>query len=103
MICHCVKVLRTRLMELEIDQSKNGGIFLDDYGREQPMFNLSRELTDCLLTGCSAKMRMAVIKRAEDEIESLGVSKTFRHPQSGVEMRCKLSWISRYRFVNFST
>lgn len=95
MICHCVKVLRTRLMEIEIDQSKNGGIFLDDYGREQPMFNLSRELTDCLLTGCSAKMRMAVIKRAEDEIESLGVSKTFRHPQSGVEMRCKLSWISR--------
>ena len=36
---------------------------MDSTGRSLPCFNLDREHTDCLLTGYSASMRMAVIKR----------------------------------------
>jgi len=38
-------------------------IYLDSMNREQTEYLLDREHTDCLLTGYSAAMRMAVIKR----------------------------------------
>lgn len=81
---HVMRDIKKMLTDLEIDQSTNGGIFLDDYGRKQPMFNLSRELTDCLLTGYSAKMRMAVIKRWH-ELEASEPAPKFALPATMAE------------------
>ncbi|MDC3738197.1 Rha family transcriptional regulator [Pseudomonas syringae pv. syringae] len=45
--------------------------YKDPTGRSLPCFNLDRHHTECLLTGYSAKMRMAVIKRWH-ELEEMG-------------------------------
>jgi len=55
--------VRRMLSELDIDSAEISAQYKDSTGRTLPCFNLNRELTDCLLTGYSAKMRMAVIKR----------------------------------------
>ncbi len=55
--------IRAMLSELEVNQSDFGQVYLAGNGQEQPMFVLNRKLTDCLLTGYSAKARMAVIER----------------------------------------
>jgi hypothetical protein len=49
--------------DLEIDCSGLSRDYIAGNGQVYREFNLNRELTDCLLTGYSAKMRMAVIKR----------------------------------------
>lgn len=100
---HVMRDIKKMLTELEIDQSKNGGIFLDDYGREQPMFNLSRELTDCLLTGYSAKMRMAVIKRWHElegklPVKQLTYSEALRQLADEVEAK-EIAQIERDRAI----
>jgi hypothetical protein len=51
------------LKELEIDWADCSAQYQDSTGRSLPCFNLNRELTDTLLTGYSAKMRLAVIRR----------------------------------------
>jgi len=57
------------LNELDIDRLSIERIYLDSMNRKQSEYNLNRDLTDCLLTGYSAKARMAVIKRWR-ELES---------------------------------
>lgn len=49
--------------ELKEDVSIFARIYLDGMNRQQTEYLLDREHTDCLLTGYSAAMRMAVIKR----------------------------------------
>jgi len=49
--------------DLKVDALSFERIYLDGLNREQTEYLLDREHTDCLLTGYSAKMRMAVIKR----------------------------------------
>ncbi|MBK5516434.1 Rha family transcriptional regulator [Pseudomonas sp. TH10] len=49
--------------ELEEDASTFAHIYLDSMNREQTEYLLDKELTDTLLTGYSAKMRRAVIRR----------------------------------------
>ena len=49
--------------ELQEDVSSFAHIYLDSMNRQQTEYLLDREHTDCLLTGYSAAMRMAVIKR----------------------------------------
>jgi len=51
------------LFELNIDAADHRRIYVDAMNRQQTEFVLDRELTDCLLTGYSPVMRMAVIKR----------------------------------------
>lgn len=51
------------LTDLEEDVLSFEHIYLDGYKREQVEYLLDRELTDTLLTGYSAKMRRAVIRR----------------------------------------
>ena len=51
------------LADLEEDTPSFRRIYLDSMNREQTEYLLDREHTDCLLTGYSAAMRMAVIKR----------------------------------------
>uniref|UniRef100_UPI00037DE432 Rha family transcriptional regulator n=1 Tax=Pseudomonas tolaasii TaxID=29442 RepID=UPI00037DE432 len=47
----------------EIDWADCSAQYQDSTGRSLPCFELNRELTDTLLTGYSAKMRLAVIRR----------------------------------------
>lgn len=49
--------------DLKEDVSRFARIYLDGMNRQQTEYLLDREHTDCLLTGYSAAMRMAVIKR----------------------------------------
>ncbi|NWC24051.1 Rha family transcriptional regulator [Pseudomonas tolaasii] len=55
--------IRSMLSELKIDALTFQGIYLDSMNRQQAEYLLDHEHTDCLLTGYSAAMRMAVIKR----------------------------------------
>jgi phage antirepressor YoqD-like protein len=60
---HVKRDVEKMLGELGEDASSFGRIYLDSMNREQVEYLLDREHTDCLLTGYSAAMRMAVIKR----------------------------------------
>lgn len=55
--------IRTMLNELGERSTDFSGDYKDQGGRTYPCFKLDRHHTECLLTGYSAKMRMAVIKR----------------------------------------
>lgn len=61
--------IRNMLKDLELDVSSFGCIYKDSMNRNQTEYRLDRDLTDCLLTGYSAKARMKVIKRWK-ELES---------------------------------
>lgn len=55
--------IRKMLAELGLDPLKFQGIYLDGMNRQQTEFHLPRELTDTLLTGYSATLRLAVVRR----------------------------------------
>jgi Rha family phage regulatory protein len=58
--------IRKVLDEVEIDQAKFGSTYLDVYNREQSCFNLPRMECDLVVSGYSAKYRMAIIKRWQE-------------------------------------
>ncbi|MCF5743479.1 hypothetical protein GIB57_02965 [Pseudomonas tremae] len=60
---HVKRDIERMFSELQEDVSKTGCIYLDSMNRSQTEYLLDRHHTECLLTGYSAKMRMAVIKR----------------------------------------
>lgn len=60
---HVKRDIEKMFVELELDVSKCGRIYLDSMNRKQTEYLLDRDQTDCLLTGYSAKARMTVIKR----------------------------------------
>lgn len=60
------------LTELKEDVLSFEHIYLDGQNREQVEYHLDRELTDTLLTGYSAKMRRAVIRRWRELEEQEG-------------------------------
>lgn len=55
--------IRKMLAELGLDPLKFQGIYLDGMNRQQTEFHLPRELTDTLLTGYSATLRLVVVRR----------------------------------------
>lgn len=60
---HVLADIRSMLSDLEIDWAEFSAQYTDATGRALPCFLLNRDLTDTLLTGYSAKMRLAVIRR----------------------------------------
>jgi len=66
---HVKRDIEKMLADLQEDPSIYGCTYLDGQNRNQTEYLLDREHTDCLLTGYSAAMRMAVIKRWR-ELES---------------------------------
>lgn len=60
---HVMRDIRKMLDDLGEAHPKFGGSYEDSTGRTLPCFKLDRDMTDCLLTGYSAKARMIVIKR----------------------------------------
>ncbi|WP_367237209.1 Rha family transcriptional regulator [Pseudomonas sp. Rh2] len=60
---HVKRDIEKMLGDLKEDASKFGQIYFDSQNRARREYCLDREHTDCLLTGYSAAMRMAVIKR----------------------------------------
>ena len=54
------------LEEAEIDWLRFQSIFLDSYKREQSCLNLPRMECDLVVSGYSAKYRMAIIKRWQE-------------------------------------
>ena len=55
--------IQSMIRDLKEDVSKFARIYLDGQNRNQTEFLLDREHTDCLLTGYSAPLRMAVVRR----------------------------------------
>ncbi|RUR38514.1 phage antirepressor KilAC domain-containing protein [Vreelandella populi] len=76
--------IQKMLIELEKDVLMFQGIYFDSMNRKQTEYHLDRDLTDCLLTGYSAKARMAVIKRWR-ELEGYVATPSFQVPQSMAE------------------
>lgn len=60
---HVKRDIEKMLADLQEDASKFGCIYLDGQNRNQTEYLLDREHTDCLLTGYSAPLRMAVVRR----------------------------------------
>lgn len=63
--------------QLEIDVSKFASIYTDSQNREQREFSLDQETTLCLVSGYSAKLRMAIIKRWKELEEEFYIPKTY--------------------------
>ena len=55
--------IRAMLADLELSSADFSAQYKDSTGRSLPCFQLDREMTDTLLTGYSAKMRLAVVRR----------------------------------------
>ena len=71
---HVKRDIEVLCEQLEVDISKFGGIYLDSMNREQTEYLLDKETCLCLVTGYSAKLRMAIIKRwqeLENQVTSL--------------------------------
>lgn len=60
---HVKRDIERMLADLQEDPSSFGCTYFDGQNRSQTEYLLDREHTECLLTGYSAIMRMAVIKR----------------------------------------
>ncbi|CAM4463644.1 Rha family transcriptional regulator [Vibrio agarivorans] len=73
--------IRKMFDELEIDSAEFSAQYKDGSGKSNVMFNLDRDLTDCLLTGYSAILRMKVIKRWKE----LERQQQFQLPQTKAE------------------
>jgi len=58
--------------DLRVDVSRFARIYVDSMNRQQIEYDLDRDHTECLLTGYSAAMRMAVIKRWRELEEGIG-------------------------------
>ncbi|UBM23323.1 phage antirepressor KilAC domain-containing protein [Pseudomonas sp. p1(2021b)] len=69
---HVKRDIEKMLGDLKEDASSFGRIYLDTMNRQQTEYLLDREHTECLLTGYSAVMRMAVIKRWRELEEGEG-------------------------------
>ena len=54
------------LDEVGIDQAKFGAVYLAGNGEERPCFNLPRMECDLVVSGYSAKYRLAIIKRWQE-------------------------------------
>ena len=61
-----LKDIRRILSEVEIDLVQFNAIYLDAYKREQSCFNLPRLQCDLVVSGYSAKYRLAIIKRWQE-------------------------------------
>lgn len=60
---HVKRDIEKMLADLKEDASRFGCTYLDGQNRNQTEYLLDREHTDCLLTGYSAPLRMAVVRR----------------------------------------
>lgn len=88
---HVKRDIKNMLTSLELDESKFGRIFFDQYGREQTEYHLDEELTLTLVTGYDVKRRMVVIqewKRLKEENEKLRSQQV--NPYANMT---KLDWI----------
>lgn len=88
---HVKRDIKSMLTSLELDESKFGRIFFDQYGREQTEYHLDEELTLTLVTGYDVKRRMIVIqewKRLKEENEKLRSQQV--NPYANMT---KLDWI----------
>ena len=61
-----LKDIRRILSEVEIDLVQFNAIYLDVYKREKSCFNLPRMECDLVVSGYSAKYRLAIIKRWQE-------------------------------------
>lgn len=77
---HVLRDIRSMFAQLELSPSYGEKVEATG-GRPSSVYHLDRDLTDCLLTGYSAKARMAVIKRWR-ELESSNPSSGFDVPTS---------------------
>lgn len=87
--------IQSMAKDLKEDVSSFARIYLDAMNRQQTEYLLDREHTDCLLTGYSAAMRMAVIKRwrelEEGEVRVIATLPDFSNPAAAAR-----AWAEQY-------
>ena len=73
---HVMRDIRSMLEELSIfEQSKFGGYYKAENGKQNPLFNLPRDLTETMITGYSVPLRHKVVVRLR-ELEGQAVKST---------------------------
>lgn len=75
---HIMRDIESQLTQLNLDLPTFGGIYLDNYKREQRCFNLPKRETLILISGYSVELRAKIIDRWE-ELEN-------QKPKSQAEM-----------------
>lgn len=63
---HVKRDIEVMLDQLDLDKSNFGRIYLDSLNRQQTEYILDEDLTKTLITGYSAPLRLAVIKRLNE-------------------------------------
>jgi phage antirepressor YoqD-like protein len=92
---HVKRDIEKMFGDLKEDASSFGRIYLDTMNRQQTEFLLDREHTDCLLTGYSASMRIAVIRRWR-ELEEGGCRVIATLPDFSNPAAAARAWAEQY-------
>lgn len=92
---HVKRDIERMLGELQEDPSSFGCTYLDGQNRAQVEYQLDREHTECLLTGYSASMRMAVIRRWR-ELEEGGAKVIATLPDFSSPAAAARAWAEQY-------
>lgn len=92
---HVKRDIERMLSELQEDPSNFGCTYLDGQNRAQVEYQLDREHTECLLTGYSASMRMAVIRRWR-ELEEGGAKVIATLPDFSSPAAAARAWAEQF-------
>ncbi|KDN98932.1 phage antirepressor KilAC domain-containing protein [Pseudomonas donghuensis] len=92
---HVKRDIERMLADLQEDPSNFGCTYLDGQNRSQTEYLLDREHTECLLTGYSAIMRMAVIRRWR-ELEEGGARVIATLPDFSSPAAAARAWAEQY-------
>ena len=92
--------IRKMISDLDIENSStvnypsNQGLTIeyDSHTKRASVYHLNRELTDCLLTGYSANLRMAVIKRWHELEQQAQALPDFTNPAEAA-----IAWAEQYK------
>jgi len=74
---HVKRDIENMCEQLQIDASNFGHTYLDSMNRKQTSYLLDQDTTMCLVSGYSAPLRMAIIKRWKQLEEEFYIPKTY--------------------------
>lgn len=90
---HVKRDCEIMFMELELDASSFGHIYLDRMNRQQTEYLLTRELVQTLITGYNIKLRHAVIQR----LNELEAQASMALPDFTDPAEAAIAWATEYK------
>ena len=93
---HVLTDIRNMLNSLNIESAVFTADYKDSKGRTYPCYNLPKNETLCLVSGCSPQMRMAIIKRWQ-ELEEANKNKGIFMPNFSDPVEAAIAWANEKR------